>query len=153
MQSRSRKIDMTTRRLVMLSAALEVATGFAFVVLPNLVATVLLGSGLSAIGILIIRGTGISLLALGVACWPNEEIVTAQVILTLFTYNLLAAFYFGYLRVGKGFVSYLLWPAFPLHAMLALLLAHQAYESVQREWLGPFYARKSSHKQPRRWVK
>jgi hypothetical protein len=141
---------MTTRRLVMLSAALEVATGVAFIAPPNLVATVLLGSGLSEIDIIVIRGTGISLLALGVACWPNEEIVTPQVILTLFAYNLLAALYFGYLRVGKGFVSHLLWPVCPLHAMLALLLAHPANESVQREWLGPFYARKSTQKQPRR---
>jgi hypothetical protein len=61
---------MTTRRLVMLSAALEVATGVAFIAPPNLVATVLLGSGLSEIDIIVIRGIGISLLALGVACWP-----------------------------------------------------------------------------------
>ena len=84
---------MTTRGLVMLSAALEVATGVAFIALPNFVATVLLGSGFSEIDIMIIRGTGIPLFALGVRCWPNEEIVTPQVILILFTYNLLAALY------------------------------------------------------------
>jgi hypothetical protein len=83
--------------------------------------------------------TGIILFSLGVAWWPSEEIVTPQAFATLFTYNLFAAFYFGYLRVGRGFVSHLLWPACPLHALLALLLARPAYESVRSQWLGSWF--------------
>jgi hypothetical protein len=39
----------------------------------------------------------------------------------LFSYNLLAALYLGYLRIGGGFVSYLLLPACVVHALLAFL--------------------------------
>jgi hypothetical protein len=39
--------------------------------------------------------------------------------LALLTYNVLAARYLGYLRIGGSFVSYLLWLAFALHTLLA----------------------------------
>ncbi len=123
---------MTTRTLATLSAAIEVIAGFAFVAVPNLVATALLGSGISDIERLGIRFTGIVLISLGLAWWPREQIVTRPVISTLFTYNLFAAFYFGYLRVGGGFVGRLLWPTCVLHALLAFLLARPAYESIKR---------------------
>jgi hypothetical protein len=123
---------MTTRTLVMLSAALEVVGGAAFIAVPDLVATALLGSGISDIDRLGIRFTGIVLISLGLAWWPREEIVTPPVISTLFTFNLFAALYFGYLRVGGGFVGELLWPACALHALLALLLSRPAYRSIKR---------------------
>lgn len=102
---------MTTRRLAMLSAAIEVIAGVAFIALPDRVATLLLGSSTSDIDRLVIRSTGIVLISLGVAWWPREEIVTPPVISSLFAYNLFAALYFGHLRVGGGFVGHLLWPA------------------------------------------
>lgn len=111
----------------MLSAAVEVATGVALIVIPGLVAHVLLGSGLSDSGIAVARLTGIALLCLGLACWPGGDGATQHAIRALFTYNLLAALYLGYLRVGGGFVSYLLWPACIVHACLALWLARPAY--------------------------
>ena len=51
----------------------------------------------------------------------------------LFTYNLLAGLYLGYLRVGGGFVSYLLWPACVLHIAFALLLVRPAYETASKK--------------------
>lgn len=132
LRSPTRRIGMTTRRLVMLSVALEMATGVAFIALPDLVATVLLGSGISEVDRLVIRSTGIVLISLGVAWWPREEIVTRPVISSLFAYNLFAALYFGYLRVGGGFVGHLLWPACVLHALPAFLFARPAYELIKR---------------------
>jgi len=114
----------------MLSAAIEAATGVAFIAVPGFVARLLLGAGLSDSGIALARVAGFGLLSLGLACWPSGDDATQSAIRALFTYNLLAALYFGYLRVGGGFVSYLLWPAFVFHALVALLLARPAYESM-----------------------
>jgi hypothetical protein len=62
---------MTTRTLVVLDSALEVATGVALIVHPSLVVRVLLGAGLSGGGIAVGRVAGLALLSLGLACWPS----------------------------------------------------------------------------------
>ena len=85
---------------------------------------------LNASGIAVARVGGFGLLSLGLACWPGGDVAIAHTTRALFTYNLLAALYLGYLRVAGGFVSFLLWPACILHALLALLMARPAYESV-----------------------
>jgi hypothetical protein len=121
---------MTTLTLLRLSAGLEAATGVALIAVPDLAAHAVLGTGLSASGIAVARVGGFGLLSLGLACWPGGYVATAHTTWALFTYNLLAALYLGYLRVGGGFVSFLLWPACILHALLALLMARPAYESV-----------------------
>src|ERR1035437_3972078 len=121
---------MTTRMLVALSSAIEAATGVALIADPTFVVRVLLGAGLSGAGIAVGRVGGLGLLSLGMACWPGGDDATAQATRALFTYNLLAAVYLGYLRVGGGFDSYLLWPACALHALLAVLLARPAGERV-----------------------
>jgi hypothetical protein len=119
---------MTTKMLVCVSAGIEVTAGVAFIAVPNLVATMLLGVSLSDSGIAFTRLAGAGLLSLGLACWPGGDAAAQPAIRALFTYNLLVAIYFGYLRVGGGFVSYLLWPACVGHAGLALLLARPAYD-------------------------
>jgi hypothetical protein len=119
---------MNANTLVRVSAAIEAATGAAFIAVPSFAATMLLGTSLSGGGIAMVRLAGIALVCLGVLCWPSGDTATKQAILALFFYNLLAAFYFGYLRVGGGFVGYLLWPACIGHGVLALLLARPAYE-------------------------
>ena len=122
---------MTTRTLVVLDAALEVATGVALIIHPGLVVRVLLGVGLFGGGIAVGRVAGLGLLSLGLACWPSGDDATPRATWALFTYNLLVASYLGYLRVGGSFVGYLLWPAFGLHALLAILLARPAYERAR----------------------
>ena len=119
---------MTTRTLIMLSAVIEAATGVALIAAPGFVARVLLGASLSDSGVAVGRLAGLALLSLALACWPDWNNASPQAIRALFTYNLLAALYLGYLRVGGGFVSYLLWPACALHAVLTLLLVRPAYE-------------------------
>jgi hypothetical protein len=121
---------MTTRTLVKVSAAIEAATGLALIAAPELVAHVLLGAGLSASGIAVARVAGFGLLSLGLACWPGAAGDTPQVTRALLIYNLLAALYLGYLRVGGVFVSYLLWPACVLHALLAILFVRAWYQRL-----------------------
>jgi len=124
---------MTTGTLSKLSAAIEVVTGVLLIASPGLVARILLSAPLADPGVAVGRLCGVALLSLGLACWPNASATTAQATRALFTYNLLAAFYLGYLRVGAGFVSYLLWPACVLHALLAALLARPFYETCRHE--------------------
>jgi len=120
---------MTTRTLVSLSAVIEAATGVALIADPGFVVHLLLGAGLSGGGIAVGRVGGFGLLSLGLACWPGGNNATAHAIRALCIYNLLAALYLGYLRVGGGFDGVLLWPACALHAVLTLLFARPAYET------------------------
>ncbi|MFZ0312171.1 MAG: hypothetical protein WAL85_05645 [Candidatus Korobacteraceae bacterium] len=121
---------MTTKTVMTVSAVIETMTGLVLIAIPGLAARVLLNADLPAGGIAVGRLCGIGLLSLGLAAWPGGESVSAPAVRALFVYNLLAAFYLGYLRVGGGFVSYLLWPACVLHAVLALLLARPAWQKA-----------------------
>ena len=119
---------MRTRTIQLVSSAIETATGAALIAVPDLVARVLLGATFADSGVAVARIAGCGLLALGMACWPSSGGVSQQATRALFTYNLIAGLYLGYLRVGGGFVSYLLWPACALHLMFGLLLARPAFE-------------------------
>jgi len=121
---------MTTRTLVRLSAAIEAATGVALIAVPDFVASLLLGTELSGSGIAVARVAGFALLSLGLACWPTADDATPSAVRALFVYNLLAGLYLGYLRVYGGFDGFLLWPACFLHALLTLLFARPAYQSI-----------------------
>jgi hypothetical protein len=125
---------MTIRTLVVVSAAIEMATGIALFAMPGFVARALLGTDLSLPGIAVARLAGLGLFSLGMACWPGNDDITPHQVRALFVYNLLAAVYLGYLRVGAGFVSYLLWPACVLHALLTVLLAvqHKRWPATNR---------------------
>jgi hypothetical protein len=122
---------MKTRTLEMVSAAIEIATGLALFAVPDLVARVLLGAELSDSGLAVARLAGCGLLSLGLACWPGRDEPTTQATRALFVYNLLAGLYLGYLRVGGGFVGFLLWPACALHIVFAILLARPAYQALR----------------------
>ena len=127
---------MRTRVLVLLSAGIEIATGAALIAVPGFVGRTLLGADLPAAGIAVARVAGLGLFSLGIACWPGGNETTPQAVRALFIYNLLAALYLGYLRAGAGFVSYLLWPACVLHALLTILLAIQHKRETRPEYLG-----------------
>jgi hypothetical protein len=124
---------MNTRTMMMLSSAIEIATGVALIAVPDLVARVLLGAELNDSGIAVARLAGCGLLALGLACWPTGDHDTPRATRALFTYNLLAGLYLGYLRVGGGFAGFLLWPASALHVVFAMLLARPAFASFRQE--------------------
>jgi hypothetical protein len=121
--------------LATVAAALEVAAGSALIVTPTFAVHLLIGASPSG-GIAAGRLGGLGLLSLGLSCWPSRDVVTSQAISALFTYSLLAALYFAYLSAVVGFTGYLLWPAFALNALLAVLLAGPAYAAVRREWRG-----------------
>ena len=119
---------MNTKALVKVSAMTEMLTGVALMLSPNLVATLLLGVGLSGSGNAVARLTGIALVCLGIAGCPSRNNATRQAIQALFVYNLLAGLYLCYLRVGGGFAGYLLVPASAIHLVIALLLLFRVRE-------------------------
>jgi hypothetical protein len=127
---------VTTRRVAIISAAIEAATGAALIADPSLVVRLLVGAGLSGGGIAIGRVCGFALLALGLACRPGRTAVTAQAGSALFAYNLLTGLYLAYLGGIEGFGGYLLWTACVLHALLAVLLAASVSGSIRRRWSG-----------------
>lgn len=104
------------------AALAEAATGVALIVVPSLVAQLLLGTELYGVAIAVGRVAGISLLSLGLACWPGKE-TTHAALGGMATYGLLVTLYLLHLGLRSEWVGPLLWPAVALHAALTLLLA------------------------------
>jgi hypothetical protein len=104
------------------AALAEAATGVVLVVAPSLVGRLLLGTELSGVAVAVGRVAGISLLSLGLACWPAKQANSAP-LCGMAIYGLLVTLYLSFLGVRGEWVGPLLWPAVPLHAALTLLLA------------------------------
>lgn len=125
--------EMTSKRLLSLGAILEAGAGLALIFQPALVVRFLLGADLSEPGFALARVAGFGLLSLGLACWPRRE-VTLPALRAMLAYNLLAALYFAYLRLGGELVGRFLLPAIVLHAVLALLFARTWFTGDQDNW-------------------
>ena len=65
----------TTKKVLVLAAVGEAATGMALLIVPSLVGQLLLGEELAGVAIPVARVAGIALIALGVACWPGTPLV------------------------------------------------------------------------------
>jgi len=104
------------------AALAEAATGIALIVAPSFVARLLLGTELSGVAVAVGRVAGVSLLSLGIACWPSREPMCAARG-GMATYGALMTLYLASLGLRGESVGPLLWPAVALHAVLTLLLA------------------------------
>jgi hypothetical protein len=109
------------RRVLVLAAVGEAATGVALLLVPSLVGRLLFGVELTGIAMTVARVTGIALVALGVACFSAGE--AGQGLSGMLTYSLLATLYLVYLGLDGEWVGSLLWPAAAIHAALTVLLA------------------------------
>jgi hypothetical protein len=109
------------RRVLVLAAVGEGATGVALLLVPSLVGQLLFGEELTGIAMTVARVTGIALVALGVACYPGEA--ADRGLCGMLTYSLLATLYLGHLAFGGEWVGNLLWPATAIHVALTFLLA------------------------------
>jgi hypothetical protein len=61
------------KRVLVLAAVSEAATGVALAIVPSLVGRLLLGAELAGVSIPVARVAGFALIALGLACWPGSE--------------------------------------------------------------------------------
>ena len=109
--------------LLAVAAAGEAATGLALLAVPLIVVRLLFGAEIAGAGTVMSRIGGISLIALGLACWPGRDAGSLAPLMGMLTYSLLAALYLGYLGIVGEWVGILLWPAVGVHAVLSALLA------------------------------
>jgi len=110
---------MKTRLLFKASTIIEVVTGLALLVTPTLVVGLILGDGVSPIGVALARVLGVAVLSLGVAGWesPGQDIRLAPRA-GLCIYNIGAAIMFVILGTYGGMNGILLWPTAVLHAVI-----------------------------------
>ncbi len=112
------------RKLLTFSALVEMATGLALMIVPEIVVRLLLGGNAAGEGMPLASFAGIALLALGFACWPSGQSGTdrSPAFRGMVTYNALVALFLAYLSLVEHVGGVLLWPAVVLHAIVALLL-------------------------------
>jgi hypothetical protein len=107
------------RKLLIVTAIGEAATGMLLFAVPALAVRALFGAETAAAGILMTRIAGIALIGLGVACWPVNP--ARQQLYGMLAYSTLVMVYLAVVGVsGSGGI--LLWPAVALHAVLSGLL-------------------------------
>ena len=104
------------KKVLVLTAVAEAATGAALLTVPSLVGRLLFGEALDGVAIAVARVTGMALIALGIACWPGPPLVG------MLTYSAAVALYLAYVGLGGGSAGILLWPAVVLHTILTVLL-------------------------------
>lgn len=113
------------KSLLIVTAAVEAATGVVLLTLPSLVVSLLLGGSLDTPATLVVaRVTGAALSSLGVACWlaRNDERSRAAfgLVVAMLLYNSAAVAVLAYAGIGAGLSGVGLWPAVLLHAALAV---------------------------------
>jgi hypothetical protein len=112
------------KKVLVLAAVSEVATGAALLIVPSLVGRLLLGDELIGVAISVARVLGIALISLGVACWPGPAR------LGMLIYSAAVTLYLAFLGFG-GLSGILLWPAVVLHAILTALLTRASTSDIQ----------------------
>jgi hypothetical protein len=118
---------ITLRRILAFSSATEIGTGIGLIVAPAIVVALLLRGEVSDLALLVARVLGITLLALGLACWPNRQEPGSAMPAWrgMLAYNGLVAVFLGYAGLVLHFAGPLLWPTVVLHGVVAVLLARK----------------------------
>ncbi len=86
------------KKVLALAAVGEAATGLILIAYPPIVVRLLCGLEVSGSGVILSRIFGISLVAIGVACWPAEG--SAQPLFGMLTYTALATVYMVVFGLG-----------------------------------------------------
>ena len=109
------------KKVLIITAASEAATGLALLIVPSLVGQLLLSAELNGVAIPVARVTGIALIALAITCWPGPPLFG------MLAYSITVTLYLAYLGFAGGLTGILLWPAVALHVVFSILLG--------RDWL------------------
>lgn len=110
------------KKVLVLAAAGEAVFGLVLLVYPPIVVRLLFNAQISGAGMVMSRVAGISLIALGVACWPDDRGSSVPAFRGMICYGLLAALYLAFLGIGGEWAGGLLWPAVIFHMALTVLL-------------------------------
>ena len=116
---------MVAKKLLIVTAFVETATGLMLLVSPALVVGFLLGASLDGLAAPVLaRMAGAALLSLGCACWlashdgPNRAV--RGLVAAMLLYNTVAVAVLANAGAGARLVGVLTWPAVALHAALAV---------------------------------
>ena len=115
------------KRVLILTAVSEAATGVALLIVPSLVGRLLFGEELTGVAIPVARVTGIALIALGVACWPGPPLVG------MLSYSAAVTLYLAYVGFAGGLTGIILWPVVGLHLILTALLTRASTSDKERK--------------------
>jgi hypothetical protein len=110
------------KKVLVLAAVTEAATGVALLIVPSLVGLLLFGAELNGVAIPVARVCGIALIALGIGCWPGSPRIG------MLTYGALVTLYLAYVGFAGGLTGNLLWPAVALHVILTGFLSWASFE-------------------------
>lgn len=105
-------------RLLHIVAVGEAATGLLLLLRPNVVRLLFAGEPVG-VGITMTRIAGICLIALGVACWPDNS--PRRPLFGMLTYSTPVMLYLIAVAVG-GSATIFVWVAIALHALISVLL-------------------------------
>jgi hypothetical protein len=113
------------KKLLEVSAIIEIATGIVLLVVPVLLASILLGSALdTAGGLAVARVAGVAIVSLGLACWFGSRDAHSRaclgIIAAMLVYNLGIVVLFVSLHYGAGMTGMGLLPVSALHAAMAV---------------------------------
>ena len=87
------------KKVLVVAAVAEAATGMALLIVPSLVGQLLLGENLTGLAIPVARVAGIALIGLGVACWPGPPLIGMLI------YSALVTLYLAYLGTAGGLTA------------------------------------------------
>ena len=110
------------RNVLAFAAAAEAITGLLLLLSPSIVVRLLFGAEITGAAIVVSRIAGVSLVALGLACWPG---VRSRELFGMLIYSSFVALYFIGLGVAGECVGKLLWPAAAVHVILTIFLARE----------------------------
>jgi hypothetical protein len=115
---------ITLWKVLTFAAVVEIGTGIGLLLAPTLVVGLLLGGGVSEMGLLLARALGITLLALALACWPRRQNpeTGSGALRGMLVYNALITLLLVFAAAVLHVAGPLLWPTVVLHGAVALLL-------------------------------
>ena len=113
------------KKLLIVTAVIEGATGLMLVAAPSVVTWLLLSSSLDgSVSLIVARLTGLALLTLTVACWlarlDGETRAATGLVTAMVLYNVGATILLAYAGLGLRFYGILLWPAVLLHTAMSI---------------------------------
>ena len=113
------------KRLLIVTAIIELGVGLALLCFPSATVTFLLGSGLDTpAAVALGRVAGAALFALGVACWlaqyDAQSCAARGLVSAMVLYNLGATIILGVAGIQLRPIGIALWPAVVLHAAMTI---------------------------------
>jgi hypothetical protein len=113
------------KRLLIVTAVIELGAGFALLCCPSATVALLVGSGLdTSAAVTLGRVAGAALCALGLACWLARDDTQSRaargLIAAMLLYNVATVAVLAFAGIGLGLHGAALWPAVVLHAAMAI---------------------------------